>query len=216
MRETIPKRQNPFFKNWILPPFLFFMLAACGEDFETVIEPSPFHGVHGMAFDSEDRLLAGSVLGRAIYEVDPESGASEVLIGAPEGMADDIALAPNGTIAWTAYLDGKIYAQDPDGRTRLLAEGLPGINSLAFASDGRLFATQVFLGDALYEIDVAGKKKPRLIAKDMGGLNGFEIGPDGRLYGPLWNKNRVVSVGHRNGIHKNRSRRLCDSCGGQS
>jgi hypothetical protein len=50
----------------------------------------------------------------------------------------------------------------------------------------------VFIGDALWEIDIAGAKAPRLIAKDMGGFNGFEVGPDGMLYGPLWFKHQVV------------------------
>jgi sugar lactone lactonase YvrE len=75
-----------------------------------------------------------------------------------------------------------------------LASGLPGINSLAFRKDGRLYATQVFLGDALYEIDVEGVKPPRKIMEKMGGLNGFEFGPDDRLYGPLWFKGQVARV----------------------
>src|SRR5260370_35954218 len=69
-----------------------------------------------------------------------------------------------------------------------LASGLPGINSLAYRKDGRLYATTVFLGDTLYEIDVEGVKPPRVIMEKMGGLNGFEFGPDDRLYGPLWFK----------------------------
>jgi sugar lactone lactonase YvrE len=75
-----------------------------------------------------------------------------------------------------------------------LASGLPGINSLAFRKDGRLYATQVFLGDALYEIDVEGVKPPRKIMEKMGGLNGFEFGPDDMLYGPLWFKGQVAKV----------------------
>ena len=75
-----------------------------------------------------------------------------------------------------------------------MASGLPGINSIAFKEDGRLFATQVFLGDALYEIDVTGENPPTKILEDMGGLNGFDFGPDGMLYGPLWFKGQVVKV----------------------
>src|SRR5690606_4430795 len=75
-----------------------------------------------------------------------------------------------------------------------LASGLPGINSLAFKQDGRLFATQVFLGDALFEIDPAGVTAPRKIMEGMGGLNGFEFGADGKLYGPLWFKGQVARV----------------------
>jgi len=75
-----------------------------------------------------------------------------------------------------------------------LAEGLPGINSLAFNNEGRLFATQVFWGDALYEIDLSGQKKTRKIAEKLGGLNGFDFGPDNMLYGPLWFKGVIGKV----------------------
>ncbi len=75
-----------------------------------------------------------------------------------------------------------------------MAEGLPGINSLAFNNEGRLFATQVFMGDALYEIDLSGQKKTRKIAEKLGGLNGFDFGPDNMLYGPLWFKGVIAKV----------------------
>ena len=90
--------------------------------------------------------------------------------------------------------DGKVFARKPDGRLLTLAEGLPGMNSLAWTDDGRLFATQVFLGDALYELDPSGANPPRQIMEGMGGLNGFDFGPDGALYGPLWFKKQVVRV----------------------
>jgi sugar lactone lactonase YvrE len=76
----------------------------------------------------------------------------------------------------------------------MISSGLPGSNSLAFTKDGRLYFTQVFLGDALYEADPAGVAPVRLIRKDLGGFNGFEVGPDGMLYGPLWFKNAIVKI----------------------
>ena len=110
---------------------------------ETLVPPGPFHGIHGLAFDREGRLLAGSVVGAAMYEVDPDTGEDELFRGPPEGMADDIAVAPDGTLAWTGFLTGEVRVQPPDGEVRVVAEGLPGANSLAFTEDGRLFFTQV-------------------------------------------------------------------------
>jgi hypothetical protein len=82
-----------------------------------------------------------------------------------------------------------------DAPSRVIAKDLPGLNSLDFdRRNGKLYASQVFLGDALWEIDPAGAKPPRLIAKDLGGLNGFEVGPDGMIYGPLWFKRSVAMV----------------------
>ncbi|MBJ7404847.1 MAG: SMP-30/gluconolactonase/LRE family protein, partial [Bradyrhizobium sp.] len=126
--------------------------------------------------------------------VDMAGRSAKVAIPAPVGMADDIAFAPDGTMAWTGFLAGDLYARKGDGPVKKLASGLPGVNSLAFRKDGRLYATTVFLGDALYEIDVEGVKPPRQIMEKMGGLNGFEFGPDDKLYGPLWFKGQVARV----------------------
>jgi sugar lactone lactonase YvrE len=161
---------------------------------ETVVPGSAFHGIHGLTFTADNQLLAGSVLGRAIYNVDIDTGETSVHIGAPMGMADDLEEGPDGSLGWTAFLDGKYYLRQPDGEILTLAEGLPGLNSTAWNADGRLFTTQVFLGDALYELDPSGKAPPRLIMEGMGGLNGFDFGPDGKLYGPLWFKGVIARV----------------------
>lgn len=159
-----------------------------------LVPGSAFHGVHGIGIDKAGRLFAGSVAGAALYEVDLSNGTAKIAVATPEGMADDIAFAPDGTMAWTGFLTGDLYSRKGDGPVKKLASGLPGINSLAFRKDGRLYATQVFLGDALYEIDVEGVKPPRKIMEKMGGLNGFEFGPDGMLYGPLWFKGQIARV----------------------
>jgi len=159
-----------------------------------LVPGSAFHGVHGPGIDKAGHLFAGSVAGAALYEVDRSNGTAKIAIPSPEGMADDIAFAPDGTMAWTGFLTGDLYSRKGDGPIKKLASGLPGINSLAYRKDGRLYATQVFLGDALYEIDVEGVKPPRMIMEKMGGLNGFEFGPDDRLYGPLWFKGQVAKV----------------------
>src|SRR5215218_9508095 len=159
-----------------------------------LVPGSAFHGVHGLGIDKTGRLFAGSVAGAALYEVDIAGGTAKVAIPAPVGMAVDVAFAPDGTMAWTGFLTGDLYSRKGDGPVKKLASGLPGINSLAYRKDGRLYATQVFLGDALYEIDVEGVKPPRKIMEKMGGLNGFEFGPDDKLYGPLWFKGQVAKV----------------------
>ncbi len=71
--------------------------------------------------------------------------------------------------------------------------------------------SEVFLGDALYEIDLKNVDKPefksfprndlRRIADKLGGLNGFEINKnDGFLYGPLWFKGEAVKINVENGM----------------
>jgi hypothetical protein len=174
--------------------------AAAGEYRQQFLVPgSHFHGVHGLAFNKDDQLFAGSVVGQAIYKVQVDSGEVDLVIPPPDGMADDIAFAPDGTMAWTAFLLGTVYTRRGD-RITAVATGLPGINSLAFTKDGRLFASQVFLADALWEIDVRqveekDRRPPRKVMENIGGLNGFEFSQaDGQLYGPLWFKGDIVKI----------------------
>ena len=170
-----------------------------------LVPGSWFHGVHGLAFNKDDQLFAGSVIGQTLYRVQVDSGEVDRVIDPPTGMADDIAFADDGTMAWTAFLIGKVYVRKPSGKTIEVAHGMTGPKSLAFGKDGRLFVSEVFLGDALYEIDIRNVDKPdfkplarnelRRIAEKLGGLNGFEVHKDdGFLYGPLWFKGEIVKV----------------------
>lgn len=180
-------------------------LTAAEYSQQFLVPGSWFHGVHGLAFNKDDQLFAGSVIGQTLYRVQVDSGEVDRVIDAPTGMADDIAFADDGTMAWTAFLIGKVYIRKPNGKTIEVANGMSGPNSIAFSKDGRLFVSEVFLGDALYEIDLKNVDKPdfkpfpraelRKVAEKMGGLNGFEIHrDDGFLYGPLWFKGEVVKI----------------------
>jgi sugar lactone lactonase YvrE len=178
---------------------------------QILVPGSWFHGVHGLAFNKDDQLFAGSVVGQSIYRVQVDSGEVDRFIGEPNGMADDIAFADDGTMAWTAFLLGKVFIRKANGKIIEVANGMAGPNSLAFGKDGRLFVSEVFLGDALYEIDLKNVDKPefksfprndlRRIADKLGGLNGFEINKnDGFLYGPLWFKGQAVKINVENGM----------------
>jgi sugar lactone lactonase YvrE len=192
---------------------LAVMLSGCGGDGDPVsqglldaegtrdpwlvqylVSGADFLGVHGLTFDAEDNLYVGSVIGQTIHRVDTVTGEAEVFVGPPEGMADDLEFGPDGTLVWTSILTGKVHARSPDGSIRVLAEDLPGINSVAFDPDGRLFVTQVLWGDALWELDPKGEREPRQVIADQGHLNGFDFSRSGELYGPLLYKGKVVRV----------------------
>jgi sugar lactone lactonase YvrE len=162
-------------------------------ELDRLVPPSEFHGVHGLAFDANGVLYAGSVVGHSVYRVDTATGAVRSFVGAPDGMADDLVFLADGTVVWTSIQHGVVRARKGDGPVRKLAD-LVSVNSINVRKDGRLFAAQVFGGDGLWEIDPAGVRPPRLILKDLGGFNGFDIGPDGKLYGPLWFKHQVVRI----------------------
>jgi sugar lactone lactonase YvrE len=106
---------------------------------------------------------------------------------------------PGGRVIWTAFFLGKVFAPGADGRIIILAENLPGANAIARSSDGRVFFSQVFMGDALWELDLSGKMKNRKIAEKLGGLNAFSVHSDGSIYGPRWFKGDVVKVNVKTG-----------------
>ncbi|MGE0486659.1 MAG: PQQ-binding-like beta-propeller repeat protein [Gammaproteobacteria bacterium] len=176
------------------PPLVDF--TATGSDYlvQFLVPGSDFLSIHGLTFDRDDRLLVGSVMGQAIYAVDTRSGEASEEVGPPQGCADDLEFGPDGSLVWTSILTGEVFVRRPDGSIDVLADNLPGANSVAFRDDGRLFVTQVLWGDALWELDPSGRKPPRRVASDLGGLNGFDFDAAGHLYGPLIYQGVVVRV----------------------
>ncbi len=166
---------------------------APGYRLETLVASAPFNGVHGLNFGRMGRLYVASLARRAILMVDLERRTIEEAVPRPHGQADDVAFAPDGTLFWTDPDAGTIWAQ-ANRAIRAVASGLPGINGIAFRRDGRLYASSLFTGDALYEIDPAGVRPPRLILEGIGGLNGFAFGPDDLVYGPLWFKGQIARI----------------------
>lgn len=159
-----------------------------------LVPGGPFKGIHGLGVGPDGLIYVGSVLGQTLHTVDPRTGTVDVFVPPTAGLADDVEFGPDGTVFWTGFSNGTLNARSPGGGVGVIASGLPGLNSLAMDAKGRLFATQVFAGDALWEMDPSGADAPRLIMKDMGGLNGFDVGPDGRICGPLWFKHQVVCI----------------------
>ncbi len=167
---------------------------------ERIVAGSGFHTANGIAFGPDGRLWVASVSGESIFALDVATGAITVEVGPFKGECDDLLFAPDGDVIATAFIEGAVRRHKPDGGASDLATGLPGINSIALTRDGkRLFAGQVFLGDGLWEIDLAGEAPPRLVAGDTGGLNAFHFGPDGMIYAPSWFRGQVVKVDPESG-----------------
>ncbi|WP_257458791.1 SMP-30/gluconolactonase/LRE family protein [Archangium lipolyticum] len=161
---------------------------------EVVVAGSHFQGVHGLAVDGKGHLLASNLLGQSVHSIDLKDGKVSTLVGPPLGGADDVTLGPDGSVYWTGYFTGQLMRRTPDGKTRVIARDLPGLNSLAFRRDGRFYVTQLGRGDALWEVDPSGKKPPRKVLSEPGFLNGFEFGPDDKLYGPILTKGQIARV----------------------
>ena len=157
-----------------------------------LVPGSPFKGLHGLAFDADGTLHGVSITGMSLYRIDVDTGAVETVIGPPEGVGDDLAFGPDGTVAWTAR--DAVHVQDPDGTIRVIAKDIDGVNSINFGPDGRLYFTLIFRADKLFEGYLDGRP-PRLVAEGLKGLNGFEVTADGKaIIGPQFFGNAIISV----------------------
>ena len=75
------------------------LIAGCcsqfgGYEVELLVPGYGFNGIHGIAFDDQDRLYVGSVIGQSIYRVDTETGEAEtfiqMLLREREGFAGEL------------------------------------------------------------------------------------------------------------------------------
>ena len=141
--------------------------------------------INGLDFSAVDgKIYATSTTAEVIYRVDPKSGDVEIAVPAPYGEGDDVAVGPDGALAWTALASGEMRYMKPGGEVQVLDKTVPGINPVAFSKDGRLVAAQANEGHALYEYDPTGAKPRRTIMQDMPDLNSFAFAPNGLLYAP--------------------------------
>lgn len=153
-------------------------------------------GANGMQFGPDGLLYVASVIGSEIVVLDAATGEIKRRITEGVNSPDDIAFHSDGSIYWTSILSGEVAGIRSDGSAVIAAPLSPGTNPITFSPDDRLFVSQCFFGDKLYEVDPNGIEPERLISDKLGpgcGLNGMDWGPDGRLYGPRWFHGTVVS-----------------------
>jgi len=160
-------------------------------------------GANGMRFDANDLLYIASLKGNEIVVANASTGTTLKRLGLGQGVEtpDDLAFGPDGSLYWTSFDTGKVCRLSPQGLTseQMLT---PGVNPIAFSSDGRLFVAVAYQGDVLYQLDPFFRDSPRVILRDAGWLNGMDWGSDGFLYAPVWSKGQVVRIDVNSGKTK--------------
>ncbi|AUW58163.1 hypothetical protein C1T17_08645 [Sphingobium sp. SCG-1] len=173
-------------------------VAADGYKVSLLVPGSAFHTLNGITTTPDGRVFLASVSSDSIFSFDLKSGAVSTVVGPPLGHSDDVVVARDGTLYWTAIVDGIIRKRAPDGTISDVAKDIPGANSLALSRDEtHLYVGQVFLGDGLWDVDLTGGAAPRHVLHDIGGLNAFTVDADGMIYGPLWERGEVVRIDPR-------------------
>ena len=152
---------------------------------ERVIGDTPFPGVNGAAIGSDGNLYVTHTGNGTITKIDLSTMKSSVFVPPYGGVfiADDIAADDKGNfyVTGTTPLVGEVYRIDKHGVKTVIASGMAAPNGIEYnKKTGRLFVTECFQGNRVYEVDPAGKKCPRLlIDKDIIPVpEGFDYDPD--------------------------------------
>ena len=114
-----------------------------------------------------------------IVQVDRETGAILTRIDAGSASADDVALAPDGSLWSSGIVSGEL-GQTVDGRLTVATTLEPGINGISVAEDGTVY---VATGSTLSRF-LPGDAEAEVVVIDLPDINGFGILPDGRIFAP--------------------------------
>jgi len=148
-------------------------------------------GTFGLRFGPDGMLYVCTNAGLAVFDLN--QGQMVDLIGPERGVIgpEDVIFGPDGSMYWSSMFTGMVGRMTPDGTvaTQMVA---PMVNSLVFSDDGRLYVTEPWMTDTLWELDPAFVDPPQQIGAGFGGLKNPEFGPDGLLYGALMWAGRVV------------------------
>ncbi|MFC9841563.1 DUF6923 family protein [Rhodococcus sp. NPDC127530] len=161
---------------------------------ETLVPGSPFHTVNGLTLDQNGDILIASIASETIFRFDPDSKRVQTEVAGRDGRSDDLTVSSSGNLFWTDPRSGVVRTRSDDGAVTVIAEDLPGVNSIAFSPEGRLFVGQTSSGDSFWEIDPEGHQPPRRVAADTGGVNAFAFGMDGKIYGPIAHDGTIVRM----------------------
>lgn len=159
-------------------------------------------GVNGATIGADGNLYVTHTGNSTITKVDLANMTPSLFVPASTGVfiPDDIAADDKGNfyVTGTTPLVGEVYRIDPNGVKTVIADGMDAPNGIEYdPRTGRLFVTECFQGNRIYEVDPTGQTPVRLlIDKDIIAVpEGFGFDPDsGDLIIPDMKSGKILRV----------------------
>lgn len=165
----------------------------------TVSKPEPLEdqtppaSINGLVVQG-DTIWVASIKDDQILQIDRESGAILQRFDTEGAGPDDVAVAPDGSIWSTGFVNGDLGRID-GGRYETVMNVEPGINPLEFGPDGTLYLGTYGPDGRLYSLETDGgapmpgtqelKGAPAEVrAEGLPDINAFGILDDGTIVSP--------------------------------
>lgn len=160
---------------------------------DNVLVEGNLPGTFGLRFGPDGLLYACSFAGVVVLDVN--SGQMVGAYGPESGVfgPEDVNFGPDGSMYWAAMFTGEVGRMAPDGTVTTQMVG-PGVNPIAFSESGRMFVSEPWATDTLFELDPELEQPPVAVAANLGGLKGTDFGPDGLLYGARMWQGGIVKI----------------------
>lgn len=168
----------------------------------TLVKDTTFAGANGATIGGDGALYVVHTGDGTTTRIDLKTMAATEFVHPYAGVfiSDDITSDGKGTFyaTGTTPLVGEVYRIDAAGMKTVIARGLTAPNGIQFnRKTGRLFVTECFQANRVFEVDPTGAKEPRLIVKadTIPVPEGFDFDPDTQdLIIPDMGSGRILRV----------------------
>ncbi|HYA93580.1 MAG TPA: hypothetical protein VEK32_18980, partial [Thermodesulfobacteriota bacterium] len=189
------KKGSPWFVCWIMVLCVFIFsqpVLAAGPKvldpnykFTRIVKDTLFPGCNGATVGMDGALYVVHTANGTTTRIDLKTMKATSFVPPYAGtfITDDITSDEKGNFysTGTTPIVGEVYRIDKNGMKTVIAKGFLAPNGIQYNKrTGRLFMSECFQGNRVFELDPTGVKEPRLLVKEnlIAVPEGFDFDPD--------------------------------------